>query len=184
MIPLCILVIQDEDDRAFMTELYITYRRLMLHEIIKIVKDTWAAEDILQSSIENLIDKVKELRKKDRDHLVNYIISTSKNNALYYLRKKKTHPEFVYDEAECQPDHRHDRRAMDEQLILECDINALSEVWPQLDERTRQILVSKYVLEKTDAEMAAELNISPGSVRMALTRARRSAKKMMYSKQE
>ena len=45
MIPYCILVIEDDDDRTFMEQLFVDYHRLMYHEIFKLVHDQWAAED-------------------------------------------------------------------------------------------------------------------------------------------
>lgn len=40
MIPYCILVIEDDDDREFMTLLYIRYQRLLYKEIYEILKKT------------------------------------------------------------------------------------------------------------------------------------------------
>ena len=91
MIPYCILVIEDDDDRAFMEQLFVDYHRLMYHEIFKLVHDQWAAEDVMQSTLVRLIDKIPELRIKDRDHLVNYIITASKNQARNYLRDSGRH---------------------------------------------------------------------------------------------
>ena len=51
MIPYCILVIEDDDDRAFMEQLFVDYHRLMYHEIFKLVHDQWAAEDVMQSTL-------------------------------------------------------------------------------------------------------------------------------------
>lgn len=39
MIPICILAIEDEDDRAFMENLYMSYQRLMYSTIRNIVRD-------------------------------------------------------------------------------------------------------------------------------------------------
>ena len=91
MIPYCILVIEDDDDRAFMEQLFVEYHRLMYHEIFKLVHDQWAAEDVMQSTLVRLIDKIPELRIKDRNHLVNYIITASKNQARNYLRDSGRH---------------------------------------------------------------------------------------------
>ena len=89
IIPICILAIEDDDDRAFMAELYLNYRRLMYKEILRIVHNEWEAEDVFQTAIEKLIGKVKELRQKDRDHLVSYLIVTSRHVALNALRNGK-----------------------------------------------------------------------------------------------
>lgn len=81
MVPFCILAIENEDDREFMTRLYLDYSRLMQQQITKIVQDEWAAEDLMQTTLVKLIDKVQDLRTKDRNHLINYIISACKNQA-------------------------------------------------------------------------------------------------------
>lgn len=54
MIPYCILVIEDDDDRAFMEQLFVDYHRLMYHEIFKLVHNQWAAEDVMQSTLVRL----------------------------------------------------------------------------------------------------------------------------------
>ena len=56
MIPYCILVIEDDDDREFMTLLYIRYQRLLYKEIYEILKKPWNTEDILQATLVKLID--------------------------------------------------------------------------------------------------------------------------------
>lgn len=84
MIPYCILIIEDDNDRDFMSTLYLSYNRLMYREIFKIVNDPWVTEDLMQEVLIKLIDRVKELRAKDRQHLINYVITVSKNKARNY----------------------------------------------------------------------------------------------------
>ena len=97
--------------------------RLMYSEIKKIVSGHEAIEDILQSTLVKLIDKLPLLKQMDRVRL--------------------------------------------------------AQVWDKLDERSRYLLEARYILEKTDAEIAEDLGIQPKSVRMALTRARKTAKELM-----
>ena len=47
MLPLMIMAIEDENDKAFMTWLYLQYRRLIYSEIRKVVGDGDEAEDLL-----------------------------------------------------------------------------------------------------------------------------------------
>ena len=156
MIPYCILVIEDDDDRTFMEQLFVDYHRLMYHEIFKLVHDQWAAEDVMQSTLVRLIDKIPELRLKDRGHLVNYIITASKNQARNYLRDSGHHSAS--------------------------DLEELAHIWTQLDERTRYLLEGHYILNLPAAEMARELNVKPASLRMALTRARKTAYQLLQDK--
>ena len=156
MIPYCILVIEDDDDRTFMEQLFVDYHRLMYHEIFKLVHDQWAAEDVMQSTLVRLIDKIPELRLKDRGHLVNYIITASKNQARNYLRDSGHHSASDLQEFMEYEDPNMDGGAIELQIIKKEDLPA--------------------------AEMARELNVKPASLRMALTRARKTAYQLLQDK--
>ncbi len=52
MIPYCILAIEDDSDREFMTALYYQYRKLMYSTTPKILKDQWSTDDVVQTSLE------------------------------------------------------------------------------------------------------------------------------------
>lgn len=176
MLPLIIMAIEDEDDKAFMTWLYLQYRRLIYSEIRKIIGDRDEAEDLLQTVVEKLIGKLPLLRELERDKLVNYIISAARNTAYNYLRGRK--PEVSWeDQEESLP-----ASAPEERVIVQEDLLALARAWPELDERTRYLLTAKYILKKSGREIAGDLNMPPDSVRMALARARRRARAVMERK--
>lgn len=125
MLPICILAIRDDDDRAYMTRLFVKYQRLMYRTIYDILGDKWTTEDVLQTTLLRLIDHLDTLRRLELD--------------------------------------------------------ALAQVWPRLDENTRWLLEARYILDYSDGELARELGVKPDSVRMALTRARRKARRLMES---
>lgn len=87
MIPMIIMAIEDEDDRSFMANLYVDYQRLMYKVITSHTTDPWDADDIFQSTLPKLIDKLADLRRMSNDKLTNYIYSTCKNTAINYLQK-------------------------------------------------------------------------------------------------
>lgn len=184
MIPYCIMVIEDDSDREFMSELYLTYNRLMYKNIIQMVHDPWATEDILQTVLEKLIDHIPELRKKDRNHLVNYIITACKNRARNYIRDAGRHPQFPIDECRDIPDVENGQMFMEARMVEDDDRAELLYIWPKLDARSRELLEGYYVLEKSQEELANELGIQPNSVRMALTRARGKARKLLLEAQQ
>lgn len=179
MIPVYILAIENDDDREFMAMLYEKYNRLMYNEIVKILKNSWQAEDVMHNTVVRLLDKVGELRTKDRAHLINYIISASKNQAINYIRDNQKHNGFSFDDCFDLPDKMQGREAMEMNLIHVEDLRQLASVWDKLDERSRYVLEGYYILEKTMPQLAEELGIKPESVRMALTRARKNAFKLM-----
>ncbi len=175
MIPVCILAIEDDSDREFMERLYFQYHRLMYHEIFKITSNPDATEDILQTALVKLIDKIQKLRTLDRNRLVNYIISTVKNTAFNFLRNQSRKPSLSFDDCMDCPDWEQDKGVVEDRIVYEEEIERLQQVWSRLDERSRYLLEGRYILDRTNEELAQELNVKPASVRMALTRARKAA---------
>mgnify|MGYP000289692548 FL=1 len=57
MLPICILTIQDEDDRAYMSRLFVQYHRLMYQCTYEVLDDKWATEDAVQTTLLRLIDR-------------------------------------------------------------------------------------------------------------------------------
>lgn len=172
MLPLMIAAIEDEDDKAFMTWVYLQYRRLIYSEIQKITGDD--VEDLLQLVIEKLIDKLPLLREMEQGKLANYIVSTAKNTAYSSLRSKRQ--EALWEDQEQIPDPE---PIPEESVITQEAMSSLARVWNSLDERTRYLLSAKYILNKTGKEIANDLKMPPDNVRMALVRAKRKARQAM-----
>ena len=174
MLPLVIMAIEDEDDKAFMTWLYLQYRRLIYSEVRKIIGNTDEVEDLLQSVVEKLIEKLPLLRGMEQNKLVNYIISTAKNTAYNSLRGKDRAILLEDQEELADP-----APMPEEQIIAQEDLYRLARVWGDLDERTQYLLSAKYILKKSGKEIAGNLNMPSDNVRTALVRARRKARQAM-----
>lgn len=173
MIPIIILAIEDPDDRDFMINLYISYNRLMFSEIQKITHDTWTSDDVLQISLIKLIEKIWLLRTFSRNRLVSYIISTCRNNAYNYIKRELSTADFELTDCDGIDITTNSL----EILIIKQEENQLiTTAWDSLDDRSRYYLESKYILRKSDQEIAADLSINANSVRMNLTRARNKFK--------
>lgn len=179
MIPYCILVIEDDDDRAYMENLYLEYRRLIYSEVGKIVKNRWDTEDVFQNVLIKLIGQLSKLRSLSRNELVRYIITAARHNAYDYLRDQKGDRELSYDDYLEASDSEGHENGIEDLLISAEEIEFLVHIWPKLDKRTRILLEGYYILEKPMEELAVELGIKPGSVRMALSRARKNANELL-----
>lgn len=184
MMPYCILAIEDDNDRAYMEGLVQEYKRLLYSEIRKIITDRWAVDDIYQMVWEKLIDKIALLRSRDRTRRVSYIISTAHNTALNYLRDNKRPKESSFEDYIDISDSENDGHQIENRLIEEAEMDNFSRIWAKLDDRSRYILGGYYILEKSMPEIAKELVTQPKSVRMALTRARKSAYMLMKNEME
>ena len=56
-----------------METLFLEYQRLMYSEINKILQNAWDTEDVMQATLVKLIDKIPELRRKEKKKLINYV---------------------------------------------------------------------------------------------------------------
>lgn len=186
MIPLAIQMIADDSDRTFMECLYEQYRRLMLSEIQKIIVEPWDAEDVMQTVIEKLIGKIALLRTLSKSHLTNYIITACRNTAFSLLRERKHAPAYSFDESlDSLGDILFFRQNnVEENIIQELDSDIVYQTWQQLPQEVQELLKAKYLLKQKDAEIAKALGIQPNSVRMALTRAKRTFKNRLLTMQE
>lgn len=179
MIPLIILTIEDEDDRSFMTEVYVRYERLIYSEIYKLMNDRWLVEDVMQTTLMKLIDQLARLRGMDERHRINYIITAARNNAISALR---THGNRASASLEAQREAGWDLGSdfsVEETILRGEKIGRLKDIWPELDARSRYLLESKYILDASSKEMAQTLGIKEDSVRVELSRARRKARQLL-----
>ena len=85
MLPICILTIEDESDREFMANIFQKYQWLMYSTIDQVVRDHWISEDIAQSTLIKLIDKIDKLKGLDEQHLMNHIINSCGRSRSYHL---------------------------------------------------------------------------------------------------
>ena len=172
--PLSIMIIEDDTDRALMEYIFNRYQRLMYQTIFRIVKDPWLTEDLMQSTIENLINSIEKFRTLDKPALTGYVASASKNTAISYLRSTQRKHRLVIDEWDVA--EKQSTNDTPEVLLLKKEeLETFISVWHKLDERSRVILHERYVLKKTYAEIGKMLGVKSDSARMAVTRARRTA---------
>lgn len=175
MMPAVILAIQDESDRTYMEWIFQNYHRLMYFYIMEKLHDPWQADDVMQESVVKLIDKIDVLRRLSESKRRNYIITTAKNTTVSYLRREAVRKGIPYDDwvKDCIGTASEEDP---ESLVLhQEEMELLQYIWDDLDERSRYLLSGRYILEQSFDEMAQELGVSPGSTRMLLTRAKRSA---------
>ena len=182
-VPVAILVIEDEDDRTFMENLYSSYHRLMYHTIHLITEDPWITEDILQSTTEKLIQNLDTIKHLPQPKLVNYIKTASTNTTYTYLRKRNLDAITPLSGLENEYELSQSSKENPELLFLrDEDINCFTTVFNELDEKDRYLLTSRFVEGKSYSSLSEDLGIQPVSVRMAVTRAKRKAAAILKRK--
>lgn len=169
-------------DREFFDSVYEGFKRTIYATIKKYVSDSEAVDDLVQDTVINLLAKTLLLRGLNEAALCTYIVTTARNTAKNYLK----HQELRYlrftdgpDICEVGDDIR-ERAISSEELLLMGERRAeFYAAFKKLNERDRVLLGGKYLLGMDDAELAKLVRCKPGSIRMALTRARRHAFEIM-----
>lgn len=169
-LPLPILAIAQEDDRAFMERLYLDYGALMYAQALKVLRSRPEAEDCVSDSLVSLIKKINILRPMQCSVLRAYVVITVRNTAINTLRRQRRQkladvPLEVLPEPEDQ--------GVERQFLTRAQLEWLKAAIRQLPPRESQALMMRYFQQLGMAEIAQSMNATESSVRSLLSRGRK-----------
>lgn len=168
----------DEDDKAFMLDLYQTYCPIVRKTIYGILQSPPELDDLTNDTFVRLIEKISVLRALDCCKTAAYVVYTSRSVAINFIKHRDVQNKHILfgDEADAAEDLADPDGDFVQRIALQDEAKYLCDVISKLPERQRDLLYFKYVLELTDEKIAENLGITPQSVRQYLTRARRAAR--------
>ena len=168
VLPLMFLLMENEDDRAFLESVYTQFHRLMYAQALQILRSREAAEDAVSDSLLALTKKISLLRTLEWNKLRAYVVITVKHTALTQLKrgKRETLPGDVTFEQLSGQDR------VDDRLLAQAGIESIKNAIRALPPREKEIMLMKYFRGLSDQEIGEELGLRAVSVRVHLTRAR------------
>jgi RNA polymerase sigma-70 factor (ECF subfamily) len=171
-------IIENEVIRSYLEELYLLYRKDLVYEANKILKDYHEAEDIVQTAFIKVADYLDEnidvKCNKTKGLIVIIVRRLSINQYHKRIRRATTN---IDDLADVISD---DSIMMPEINILRLDQSQeVARLLDNINEGYADILTLKYLYEYTDKEIAEIIFMSEGSVRTKLTRARQACKDVL-----
>ena len=171
--------IDNAEDREFMLEIYERYKGLMFSIAKEYVSDRSEAEDLVQDSLVKLIKKCSTLKGLSENAMTAYIAYTVKNTAINHLKKQKRRNSRMKLGEIDESDYAYSAPSPEELLLLAERADEFNSHFALLSENDRLLLVSKYILNLNDDELAQTFDCKPDSIRMKLTRARRRAIRLL-----
>lgn len=170
---------QSPEDADFMLDLYEQYKPLMRASIKKIFSDSQENEDLVHDCVVKLIPMVPKLRTLDRCALTVYVVHTARNIAKNYLKRQELRNRHFAPVDMAAVDCTDAALSPEELALLSERAEEFHKKFDRLPEPVRDLLIDKYVLDMSDEELSGFFSCKPASVRMKLTRARRTACEQM-----
>ncbi len=166
----------------FFEEFYEQYH-IYVYKLVK--EQCWRpedVEDVVQGIWEKLFGKKELLASLSVPQQVQYITSTIRNTIIKDVRKKKL--EICSLESVLELGYDGTVR-MERRVERQMTSATFREVWNLVDPSIRELLERKYLLEESDSDIAAAMQIKTNSVRTYLSRARKAARSVLqpYSEQ-
>lgn len=169
-IPVAILAIQNEEDREFVTRIYLEYRALMYKTAYKYCShNKHDTEDAVSEAIVRICKYPQALRRVPETELPAYLVTVVSNVCRAENRKK--HPlNFQYDDqldtlAETAQDPY-------ESIFDHADAVSLLQSFNTLSERDKELIRMRHIDQMSYDEMAKQLHMKSGALRTALSRAK------------
>ncbi|SHI23284.1 RNA polymerase sigma-70 factor, ECF subfamily [Sporobacter termitidis DSM 10068] len=172
---------EENDDKNFLIDLYTTYYGFVKKTIYNIIKDKKDLEDLIDDAFLKLIEKVSLLRTLNNYRTSTYIYYTAKSIAINYIVRRDVENRFRFLGAdEDLSEHFISREyGMEDRILYQSELESLGNAIMKLPQDQQDLLNYKYLLNMNDAEIGELMGIEGSSVRQYLTRARRSAKKLI-----
>ncbi|MBE3595187.1 MAG: sigma-70 family RNA polymerase sigma factor [Candidatus Carbobacillus altaicus] len=165
---------EDEDDKQFITNLYLKHYPLLKKQAYNITGEYGIVDDLIHDAFLKLIPKIPLLRSLSCYKVTSYVVYTVRHVCLDYIRRRSRHTftGLSEDIANQIPD---EQAATEEEFIKHEELKGMEQVLFQLSERDRSLLYYKYNMEMKDREIAELLNIPANHVRQYIARARHRA---------
>lgn len=179
LIPFVFLLIENDQDRAFLEDAYVQYHRLMYAQALQITRQAEMAEDAVSETLMALMKKIDLLRTLECNKLRAYLVISVKHTALTMLDRKKRERIDGSVTLEDLAGGGH----VDDRLLAQAGVERVKTMIAALSPREKALMLMRYFQELSDEEIAAQTGLRPVSVRVHLSRARKHLAQMLAGKE-
>ena len=173
MLELCLLLIEDEQDKALFKDLYDKYNSLVFYIAKGHLNNHSLAEEATQEAF-LYIAKHFDSFKGENENLKGYIATVARGTAISYYRKERRHLyNLNYEDVENRSD------VVEISAFDTVDVIALNQAMETLPEDTRNIMELAYVYGMTSAQIGEIYKLSAVNVRKKIERAKKKLIKQM-----
>ena len=185
VLPVSVLMIENDNDRDFICRLYIDYRRLMFAVAYEYFNENDSdIDDAVGMTIERLCRYCSTVRKIPEERLKPYIVSVTGNVCRDLLHKRKRLGEII--DTSCTNEMLEkipDSHNSIETVFDQASAHELIAAFELLPLREQELIRMRHVDKSSIDIIAKEFGISENAVRTALSRARKHLLNLLSSRE-
>jgi RNA polymerase sigma-70 factor (ECF subfamily) len=171
------LIIQDEQERLKIADIYEKYRYKCLHIALNIVKNQEMAEDAVEDAFIEVIKQKNKILSMECSDLVPYLVTIVKSRAINIIKKTNRISDTPIEDL--NETIESGEIPVDEQVISKQGFERLLAHVSNLDENYKIVFEMKYRDCLSNGEIAEILNITLKNVEMRLYRAKLKLRKLI-----
>ena len=163
-------------DAETFKKVFLPYHQKLYRIAYRIVQNSDNAEDIVQETFIKLWNKRHDMQTIDNTEAFAIIIL--RNTSLDFLRKTKNdnHTDYDVDVPETE--------SLSKKLELQDEAEQVKALINNLPDQQRQVMMMKHWDDYSDEEIEQATGISPGNIRVILSRARKTIREQFYKIQQ
>lgn len=177
MLQYYLSLIENEQDKDKLENLYNTYYDLMISVAMKFVHNKEIAMDVVHDVILKVIKHLDDIDESDPFKTKSYLCTIVKNQAIDLIRRNNAFSPENIDDVEYMLED--EAMLPVEQIIREDGYERLVGYIDLLNDTYRTVCQLKYINGMKESEIADTLNLPPKTVNMRIFRGRQLLKKMI-----
>ena len=179
MLAIYISMLETEQEKKKMTEIYEEHKHALLLYALKILKNQEQAEDAVHNAFLAVIEQKDKYFNLDcRDFRFSAVIIV-RNKCIDILRKQKRYADTPLDEMEYFIESND--IPVDEQAVASSEYEAIRRHLNAIDEISRQVLIMKYYHGMSYKEIGEKLGMTPKHIDTRIMRAKEKVRKLIKS---
>ena len=180
MLLFALAMLETPEDKQKMTELYMTYRELLLKIALKILHNQDDAEDVLHLAFERIARDFSKIGEVSGHQTRNFLVIIVRGLAVNLYNERKKVIKLPFENLDDMADALETENQMLEQIGYE----ALRKALEQLPPMHRDVLYLMYFEELSVKEIAGFLGLTEAAVKKRLERARQALRSVLAGEEE
>ena len=175
MLSFYLSMVETEEDRSLIEELYIKYEQAMYNSAIGILHNKYDAEDAVQEAFLRIINNIEKIKRVPADERGYYIVIISRNTSVNLLRKKERRNEITIEGIYDMPDDI----SIEDITESENGVENIKRALSTLADTDFEVLNMSLIHGFTNNEISEMLGIGDGAVRQRLYKAKKNLRKAL-----